>query len=68
MTENGKDDGNDLLTQIAVLTSLQSMLEDTIWEHILEARREDISLRRIGRVAHISPTHLRRKLEEANAH
>jgi hypothetical protein len=67
MPENGKDDGNDLLTQIAVLTSLQSMLEDTIWEHILQARKEDISLRRIGRCAHISTTHLRRKLQEANA-
>jgi len=66
MTKNGKDDGNDLLTQIAVLTSLCTMLEDTIWEHILQARKEDISLRRIGRVAQISPTHLQRRLKEAN--
>jgi len=65
--QNGKGEGSDLLTQIAVLTSLRTLLDDTIWEHILQARKEDISLRRIGRVAQISPTHLRRRLEAADA-
>ena len=64
-TSNGKDDGHDLLTHIAVLSSLRMMLDDTIWEVITQARKEDISLRRISRVSGVSPTHLRRRLEEA---
>jgi hypothetical protein len=58
------DDGNDLLTHIAVLSGMRSMLGDTMWDIIAQARQEDIALRRIARVSGYSITHIRRKLEE----
>jgi hypothetical protein len=60
-------DGNDLLTQIACFASLKAMLDDTMWEIILEARKQDISLRRIAIVSKIPHTTLARMLEEKNA-
>jgi hypothetical protein len=58
------DDGNDLLTHIAVLSGMRSLLGDTMWEIIAQARQDDIALRRIARVSGYSVTHIRRKLEE----
>lgn len=62
-----EEDGVDVLTRIAVLSAMRDGFEESMWEVIAEARTQNISLRRISKVSGISPTHLKRKIDEKAA-